>query len=185
MPLVLFDFVDLKNPNEIRASIWRVNSMAPGFAYCMIDYYLNIRAKSASKAPFNLWPYQLKFYLMKPVLIYQSIIKSDDTIQTIIFPKRDKEVSDYIKKLVDYSRSKNLTKDKIITLANILKIKIDSTKSNSVLLSNIDDQIIKRGIKEGVLEDIVANILYFPEIEAHFSKLPQKLRKKINIINNN
>jgi hypothetical protein len=54
--LVLFEFEDINSisNNNIVASIWKVDSKFKGFGYCMIDYYLNIRSKSTSKAPFNL-----------------------------------------------------------------------------------------------------------------------------------
>ena len=51
---VLFEFEEINNPknNNIIASIWEVNPTVKGFAYCMMDYYINIRAHSKSKAPF-------------------------------------------------------------------------------------------------------------------------------------
>jgi hypothetical protein len=85
---VLFEFedlVDATNQNII-ASIWEVDPKTPGFVLCMSDYKLNIQANSKSGAPFNLWPYSLKFILMKPNLIYRARILSDK-IETLIFPK--------------------------------------------------------------------------------------------------
>ncbi len=73
-------------PLDINARIWEVDPKHPGFALCMVDYYANIRAKSASKAPFNLWPFSLKFQLMHPLLIYHAVIRADDTIETRMFP---------------------------------------------------------------------------------------------------
>ena len=60
---VLFEYEDISdNDNDtIIASIWEVDPRCKGFAYCMIDYYLNIRAKSESSAPFDMWPYRIKF----------------------------------------------------------------------------------------------------------------------------
>ena len=59
---VLFEFESIydSNNNDIIASIWEVDPKSKGFAYCMIDYYLNIRSQSTSKAPFNMWPHMLK-----------------------------------------------------------------------------------------------------------------------------
>lgn len=56
---VLFEFESIydSNNNDIIASIWEVDPKSKGFAYCMIDYYLNIRSQSTSKAPFNMWPH--------------------------------------------------------------------------------------------------------------------------------
>lgn len=58
---VLFEFESIydSNNNDIIASIWEVDPKSKGFAYCMIDYYLNIRSQSTSKAPFNMWPHML------------------------------------------------------------------------------------------------------------------------------
>ncbi len=105
---VLFDFTDLNSPHTIRVSIWEVNPRSPGFAYCIIDYFENIRAQSRSKAPFNLWPFQMKFDLMNPKLVYRSYILSDDSIDTEIFPSRDMSQHQTKINLTLYSRSRNL-----------------------------------------------------------------------------
>src|SRR6266571_2476492 len=110
--LVLFDFTDMANPQTVRSSIWEVDPLAPGFAFCMIDYWHNIRAKSQSKAPFNLWPYSLKFALMRPLLIYRSFIDGD-AIRTEIFPGIHAPVYFELDPLEDYARSGNLKGDKL------------------------------------------------------------------------
>lgn len=115
--LVLFDFTDLHNPHTIRASIYEVNPLCPGFAYCLIDYYENIRSASRSKAPFNLWPFQMKFDMMRPTLIYRSYIAEDDTITTEQFPGRDSAKPPYRVDLTRYVRSKNLTSEKVSDFA--------------------------------------------------------------------
>ena len=108
--LVLFDFEDLGTQTEINARIWQVDPRDPGFAYCMVDYYFNIKARSASGAPFNLWPFQLKFQLMEPVLIYYARVDSDNQIETLIFPgERGSSVLYEIEPLAKFSRSSNLT----------------------------------------------------------------------------
>ena len=104
---VLFEFADLNDPSDIIASIWSVDSQDPGFALCMADYYLNIRANSRSKAPFNLWPYKPKFYLMKPRLIYRSVIHDDNTIDTQVFPGSGERDESFDFSLV--GRSQNIT----------------------------------------------------------------------------
>ena len=58
----------------------------PGFSLCMIDYYFNIKSKSKSGAPFNFWPHSFKFHLMDTKLIYRSILKYDNSINTEVFP---------------------------------------------------------------------------------------------------
>jgi hypothetical protein len=52
--LVLFEFADIQKADDIDVRIYEVDPRCLGFALCMIDYYFNIRAHSASKAPFNL-----------------------------------------------------------------------------------------------------------------------------------
>src|SRR5690242_1921327 len=84
---------------SIRSSIWRADTKTPGFAYCMVDYYCNIRSNSKSKAPFNLWPYSLKFDLLRADLIYSSIIGEDDSIETRIFPGRDASIENTLQPL--------------------------------------------------------------------------------------
>ena len=82
---VLFEFEELNVPETIVISIWSVDPCNKGFAYCMLDYYKNIWSKSKSHAPFNLWPYSLKFELMAPLLIYRSRIDKKGNIETILF----------------------------------------------------------------------------------------------------
>jgi len=88
---VLFEFESIydSNNNDIIASIWEVDPKSKGFAYCMIDYYLNIRSQSTSKAPFNMWPHMLKFALTEPTLIYRSKITNDGNIITDVFPSKN------------------------------------------------------------------------------------------------
>jgi len=179
--LALFDFVDVNDPNTIRASIWKVDSSSPGFAYCMVDYYLNIRAKSLSKAPFNLWPYQLKFDLMKPKLIYRSLIKADDIIHTEVFPGRDKAQFGNLKPLPEYSGSLNLTMGKIVDLGRALGITLDSTKTKKKdALNVVQKEIDKRHLPEPTIADLVSFFLYYSDISE--ASLPDKLRSKLDSI---
>lgn len=83
--LVLFDFANIQEAVDINARIWRLNPRTPAFAYCMVDYYFNIQAKSTSKAPFNLWPFKLKFDLLCSELIFHAVIDTDDALETRIF----------------------------------------------------------------------------------------------------
>ena len=102
--LVLFEFSDIQQATDIDVRIFEVDPRCLGFALCMIDYFFNIRAISASNAPFNLWPGSPKLYMMKPRIIYWSVIKANDTIDTQIFPKRDPSVVLPLGNLADYSR---------------------------------------------------------------------------------
>jgi hypothetical protein len=177
--LVLFDFTDMKRPDTIRASIWRVDPRVPGFAYCMIDYYRNIRAASTSKAPFNLWPFQLKFELMRPILIYQSLILPDNTIQTLKFPGRDAEETYPLSPLLTFSRSRNLSAQKIKAFAKDLKLKLPNTENRLELLEAAAGTINKIKIPQSVVVDKLAKWLYWPEIEELIETLPEQLRNKI------
>ncbi len=132
--LVLFEFTNLRSPDTIQASIWQVGSLAPGFALCMIDYYLTIRSASTSKAPFNLWPYQLKFDLMKPTLIYRSFITKDDRVQTTIFPGRDSPQLHRLKRLPEYSQSQNLSKEKVLHFCESIQASVELSSGKKQLL---------------------------------------------------
>ena len=173
--LVLFDFVDLANPNTIRASVWRVDSSAPGFGLCMIDYYMNIRAGSTSKAPFNLWPYSLKFELMKPALIYRSLIAADDTITTQIFPGRDLEVPSPAPRLLDFTRSTNLTVEKTLAAAAALNLGIGSSGTKAAVFARFDESVVSNAIDPARVADALARELYRDEVVAHEYSLPRGL----------
>lgn len=173
--LALFDFVDINDPSEIRASIWRVDPKDIGFAYCMMDYYFNIRAKSTSKAPFNLWPYQLKFYLMKPELIYRSLISADDSIKTLVFPGRDEPIQE-MPPVIEFHRSTNWTKAKVLMVGQELGLFAENTTgSKRDLLNQLEQFRQERGITDSELADEIACALYLPEIKDHLDKLPSRL----------
>lgn len=177
--LVLFDFEDLANPETIRASIWTVDPKVPGFAYCMVDYYLNIRKHSKSKAPFNLWPYQLKFYLMRPTLIYRSLIHSDDTIDTLIFPGEDAPAIEALPPLSEFSQSRNLTKEKAEDLARNYGLDIRRCRSKKDVLLLVENEIQRDMGSPHDFVDTVAHVLYWPEIKAHVENgLPGNLGKQ-------
>ena len=182
--LVLFDFVDFQTPDDVRASIWEVDPKLPGFAYCMVDYRLNIQSKSTSRAPFNLWPFQLKFCLMRPELIYRSTISiASESINTEIFPGRDLPQLHGLEPLDTYSRSQNLTIDKIKLLAKLLDFSEElpqMTKRNS--LGFIQEYINNRGIATTEVADKVATALYLEDIRTHIATLPEPLRSRITAI---
>lgn len=180
--LVLFDFTDLAKPTTVRGSIWKVDSLNPGFAYCLVDYYFNIRKASKSKAPFNLWPFQLKFDLMKPLLIYRSLIAKDDTITTEVFPGRDKPTIHPMKLLPNYSQSQNLTTDKCRLAAKLLKVRISQTESKREVLKTIQAHVNQKHIRQATVADIFAHALYWPDIKKHAKGLPQPLRQHIESV---
>lgn len=148
----------------------------------MIDYYLNIRASSKSKAPFNLWPYSLKFGLMKPCLIYRSIITADDKIETQIFPGRDDETLHSIMPLQQYEQSRTLTKDKVIELAQSLSIKVNKSESKRDIITALQNGVDEKGISDVDFADALARAIYLPEIEGHIEDLPQSLKDRISAL---
>lgn len=179
--LVLFEFVDLQSPDSIRSSIWELNPKLPGFAYCMIDYRLNIQARSTSKAPFNLWPYELKFCLMRPMLIYQSIISvPNDSIRTKVFPGRDQPQLHSLKSLAEYSRAQNLTPKKIKFLAELLGVagKLPE-KTKLASLKFIQEHITNQKEIPAKVADKTATALYLHDIQPHIASLPEPLKGRI------
>ena len=178
--LVLFEFTDLNSPHTIQSSIWRVESNAPGFSLCMIDYYKNIRSSSRSRAPFNLWPYQLKFDIMRPYLIYRSLITQNDEIETLIFPNRDESQLHCLKPLTAYSRSPNLTKEKILKFAEYQGVQIVDTGNKTTLLNAIQNSLDMRPSDPHVIADNLARALY-DNIKYQSSSLPPTILEKTEL----
>jgi len=177
--LVLFDFVDIKKPDTIRASIWRIDPLAPGFAYCIIDYYKNIKANSRSGAPFNLWPFQLKFELMRPLLIYRSFILPDNTIKTQVFPGEHPAEHHPLRQLQDFSGSQNLTVDKIHKFAAMLGFKLPNN-SKKAILKAAQDKITAGKFEPDMVVDTLAHALYWVEIERHIAELQPTMREQMD-----
>lgn len=178
--LVLFEFVDINKPDTIRASIWQVDSLTPGFAYAMLDYYGNIKANSKSGAPFNLWPYSLKFELMRPTLIYRSYINSDDSIDTELFPGRDAPRDDTMIDLAEFSRARNLNGDKLNIAAQQLGLKPIGTGPKKKMIKMLMHQVEAAAITPTVLADALAYCLYRPDIDKFFPDLPDLLRSQLD-----
>ena len=175
--LVLFDFVAIEVRQDIRASIWRVDPKCPGFSLCMVDYYLNIRANSRSRAAFNLWPFMLKFYLMRPVLVYRSLISIDDAIQTVLFPSRDAEFVETVLPLTAHAQSTNLSADKIGRVARQLGVADDAGQSKRDRLQRIEDFVDAQGYDVGDLADLIAIELYRDEVRGHLNGLPASVNR--------
>ena len=181
--LVLFDFTDLLDPRTIRASIWRVDPKCPGFAFCMIDYHENIRSKSRSKAPLNLWPFRMKFKLMKPDLIYRSYISDHDTISTEIFPGQNPSIRDSIH-LPQFLKSTNLSIDKINSFAGLIgEPNIQRIAKKKEKLSLIQSLLDKNKVNIDYATDKLAESLYWPEISAKIKTLPIKLTDSLREAN--
>lgn len=177
--LVLFDFTDMQKPDTVRASIWSVNPTDPGFAFCMIDYFENIRSKSTSKAPFNFWPFSIKFDLMHPKLIYRSFIFPDDTIKTEIFPSRDAPIESSAISLSSYANAKNLTPDKLLFFARRLGMDEVLLGKKKTMIESLDKLILDKGLSVKTVIDALAYALYWEDVAPHISGLPIKLRDQL------
>lgn len=177
---VLFEFENLVSPEVIVASIWQVNPRSPGFAYAIIDYRENIKAKSVSGAPLNIWPHQLKFQLMRPCLIYRSYIDRKDAIRTEIFPGRDRPVEEAMLDLSEFSRSRNLTPAKIMLAAERLGIETLSGGGKRDLIADLVKKAKAAHIPAGTFADALAYGLYRSDIERYFPTLPLLLRSHLD-----
>ena len=178
--LVLFDFTDITTSTDINARIWRIDPKSIGFSYCMIDYYFNIK----SSAPFNLWPFMLKFYLMKPELIYHSVISSlDDSVTTILFEgQRGKAKIDSLQNLENYARSSSdsLSDSDISSIAAQLNIDVSGLKRKE-MLQKIQAKRDRKLIPEQRLLDLFAKALYGERISPYLKFLPSNVKKPAEI----
>lgn len=172
---VLFEYEDLSDTaqSNIIASIWEVNPKTKGFAYCMIDYYLNIK----DNAPFNMWPYMIKFALTNPKLIYRSKITAFGEICTEVFPTLGNECYDEIKPLPIYSSSKTITADHI---KNLIK-RIDDSKrvtglNKKKLLEKLEELRQQQGITNLALCDMLAEEIYLPKIQPKRAQIPSTIK---------
>lgn len=175
---VLFEFADLTNPsnNDIEASIWEVDPKNKGFAYCMIDYSLNIRAKSPSKAPFNMWPYELKFLLTKPLLIYRSHIKSDGTIWTKLFPGNGMPQPEELKTLTEYSLARTITAEAARRALVRVTGKAPGKMSKREYLDQLEKKRSTLPLSNDQLCDLLAEEIYLPRIKPVKAQIPMRIR---------
>ena len=169
---VLFEFEDLANPETVIISIWEVSPRNKGFAYCMLDYYKNIWPKSKSHAPFNLWPYSLKFELMEPLLIYRSKIDGKGVITTLCFPGITPAVphklSDLTKIPVDSSH-----KTALRNLAASYQIECPLKVSVKQLLKLLQEYRVENNIPDATFTNQLRESIYMPHISPFIDKLPK------------
>lgn len=177
---VLFEFANLADSsnNDIVASIWEVDPLNKGFAFCMVDYYLNIRAHSASKAPFNMWPHEFKFLLTKPQLIYRSMIKSDGTIETVVFPTLGNGCPDVLKPLTQYSQTRTITAESVRSVIYRLTGQRYKSTNKTDCLRHLEGIRTKNNVPNDVLCDLLAEEVYLPLIKPVKDKIPSVIRNK-------
>ena len=174
---VLFEFEDISvNDNDnIIASIWEVDPKCKGFMYCMIDYYYNIRAKSRSKAPFNMWPYSLKFGITNPKLIYRSVILGNGKIKTKIFPSLKNGTIDELKSMPSYSSATTLTSEKITSVIKTISPNAPISGDKKELLNRLECLRKEKNIGNKELCDLLADAVYYPSIAIYKDKIPERL----------
>ena len=118
---------------------------------------------------------------MRPYLIYKSLITSDDKVQTKIFPKRDPEQLHHLQPLVQYSRSQNLTRGKIIQFAKSIDIVISPTDTKPKQLEQIQHYIDNSAMSAEIVADKLAEALYLPEITQYLDELPKAVKERSGI----
>lgn len=190
---VLFEYKDVNDigNNDVDISIWKVDtSKSKGFARTLVDYYYTIR-KDASSAPFNMWPYSLKFALCEPELIYKSEIVNDN-INTIIFPTFNNSISEKLRTLESYSSTRTLTKKSIVKTIeyfdsnnSILEKNINSiTKIN--LLKELESIRFTDDIPNSQLVNILSYYVYMPRLnnkDIDLNKIPKDFQKHLVVAN--
>lgn len=166
------EIVTVETPT-IMSRIWRVDPRRPGFAMCIVDYYVNIRANSSSKAPFNLWPFSLKFQLMRPELIYQARILPDDRIETDLFEASIGDARVYpLAPLTAFSGSHtNLPTTSLIHLADAHGIQLDSGNRVDILVTLEAIRLAQEWSDEALAAEL-ADLLYGQKIEGFDAWLP-------------
>ena len=174
------EFADLSDPsnNDIEATIWEVDPLNKGFVYCMVDYYLNIRAKSESKAPFNMWPHEFKFALTKPQLIYKAVIKSNGNIKTIVFPTFGNGYPDVLKPLTEYCRATTITVESARRVISRLTGNPFSGRTKRDCLEYIERIRLQKSIPNDTLCDIFSEEIYLPLIVPVKDTIPFEIRSK-------
>lgn len=176
---VLFEFDDINDEErqDVIASIWEVNPREKGFAFCMIDYYLNIRPKSTSHAAFDMWPHNIKFALTKPKLIYQSVIKQDGSINTNVFPTLNNSFVDELFPLEKYSGAKTLTVDVLFnTIKAFAPNQAVNSRTKNVLIKKLEEIRIDNNISNSDLCDELSSNIYLPLIKNQKDKIPNNIK---------
>jgi len=177
---VLFEFEELENINNdnIIASIWEVDPKTKGFGYCMMDYYLNIKANSKSGAPFNMWPYQFKFTMTQPNLIYRALIKGDGSIDTQVFPTKGNSYTDELLPLSEYSRATTLTLEVVQKVFQKFVVGESITgKSKTKLLQRLEEVRVRDSISNEDLCNAFADAVYLPLLEDKKTLIPMHLKQ--------
>lgn len=172
---VLFDFVDLANAMDINARIWRVDPRTKGFAYCMIDYFHNIGSQSKSGAPFNMWPFKLKFDLLAADLIFHAEIAKDDSISFRVFEGvRGVALREPLPPLGKYAQSggQELSVETLAGVAEHLGLQLP-TGQKRALLDAIENERTRGAVTDTALVSVLCDALYGRRIQPYLADLPK------------
>ena len=125
-----------------------------------------------------MWPYEFKFVLTKPVLIYKSIIKTDGSINTLVFPTMNNTYEDKLKPLVDYARATTITIDSLQKVIRRLMGSSATGYSKKELLNLLEKFRVQNGITNADLCDTFAEEIYLPLIIPKKSDIPPEIKSK-------
>ena len=165
---VLFEFEDIEDvKSPIVVTIYRVNPNQNGFVLCMLDYFYNLKHKTA----FNMWPHMLKFDLCNPQIIYRSKIKSNDSIETIVFKPHEPEETPFT--LHKYIRSNNFKKYCHNVLAEY-GIELSDNYTTTEILDKIEQFNETHNLSHSERRTMFAKGFYRERIELLKSELEQK-----------
>jgi hypothetical protein len=173
---ILFEFEEIYSNinNNIIISIWRVNPKNYGFTACMADYYLNIKSKSKSGAPFNMWPYMIKFYMTKPSLLYRSRVTEDDSIETLFYDPENSKID--CVDLANFSNATTISHSQVLELSIRLGMSESAQKGKKAQLTSIDSFIKVNNISFEIVMDLLSTIVYEPLLKDHHELLPEKFK---------
>ena len=116
---------------------------------------------------------------MRPLLIYQSLILSNNTIQTLVFPGVHEAQHYPLSELIQHSAARNLTVDKIKAAGNTLGLTLPDTTKKPLLLAAAQAQITAQGHSPDIVVDALARALYRAEVAPHLAGLPDSMRQQL------
>ena len=172
---VLFELEDINLPENVVVSIWSVDPCNKGFSYCMLDYYKNIWSKSKSHAPFNLWPYSMKFELMSPLLIYRSKINSNESIETVLFPELTASQPHGLSDLTELP-AHSIPSASLLKLAQNYGISCPSRCSSPMILALLQKYRTENNVPDSVLIEQLRAAMYESRVSQHIALLPARAR---------
>ena len=144
----------------------------------MADYYLNIRARSKSKAPFNMWPHEFKFLLTKPTLIYQSVIESDGSIHTFVFPTLNNSRKELLGRLTEYSRTTTITDTSVKRIIHRYSPNKNLKYASKCDCLQVLEQLrTEMKIPNDDICDAFAEEIYLPQILPHRDDIPESIKR--------